>query len=300
MLNHITQNVSALLSPPKGGWGVIFLLCVLLVACGTKKKAVSEVTTPSEGTETVASPLKHIVETVNANRQNETFATAKINLSLSSGYKSISVGGTLRMKRNDVIQLSLVTFGILEVARIEMTPDYFMGIDKVGKQYVKAAYGDVSFFKNAGIDFYTLQALFWDELFVLGAGKTAPSEKQFKKSMDGERAELTNADSQMAVLSFFVNTASGTIRKTTVSPHTEGASPYLTWEYTDFGSLGKKSFPTWNILTIGGSSKPIRAILSLSNLKNSSDWETRTETPGRSYTEISVDKLMARIMSLTK
>ena len=244
--------------------------------------------------------MKHIVETVNANRQNETFATAKINLSLSSGYKSISVGGTLRMKRNDVIQLSLVTFGILEVARIEMTPDYFMGIDKVGKQYVKAAYGDVSFFKNAGIDFYTLQALFWDELFVLGAGKTAPSEKQFKKSMDGERAKLTNADSQMAVLSFFVNTASGTIRKTTVSPHTEGASPYLTWEYTDFGSLGKKSFPTWNILTIGGSSKPIRAILSLSNLKNSSDWETRTETPGRSYTEISVDKLMARIMSLTK
>ena len=300
MLNHITQNALSLLSPPKGGRGVILLLCLLLAACGTKKQAVTSTTVTPDASEATVSPLKHIVETVNANRQDETFATAKMNLALSSGDKSASVGGTLRMKRNDVIQLSLVTLGIFEVARLEMTPEYFMGIDKVNKQFVKAAYEDVSLFKSAGIDFYTLQALFWDELFVLGAGKATPTDKQFKKSMDGERAKLTNADSKQAVLSFLVNTASGLIRQTTVSPHTEGASPYLTWEYTDFGSLGKKSFPTWHLLTISGSSKPIKATLVLSNLKNSSDWETRTETPGRNYTEITVDKLMSRIMSLTK
>ena len=278
----------------------LLLLIVLLASCGTKKQAVSSTADKAESTEAAVSSLQNIVQTVNDNRQDETFATAKINLSLSSGEKSVSVGGSLRMKRNDVIQLSLVTFGILEVARLEMTPDYFMGIDKVNKQFVKAAYEDVSLFKNAGIDFYTLQALFWDELFVLGAGKATPTEKQFKKSMDGERAKLTNADSRLAVLSFSVNTASGTIRKTTVSPHKEGASPYLTWEYTDFGSLGKKSFPTWNIISIGGSSKPVRAILSLSNLKNNSDWETRTETPGRNYTEVTVESLMSRIMNLSK
>ena len=253
-----------------------------------------------EASEATTSALKHIVGTVNANRQDETFATAKMNLALSSGDKSVSVGGTLRMKRNDVIQLSLVTLGIFEVARLEITPEYFMGIDKVNRQYVKAAYGNVSFFKNAGIDFYTLQALFWDELFVLGNGQTAPTDKQFKKSMDGERAKLTNDDSKLAVLSFFVNMASGTVRKTTVSPHTEGASPYLTWEYTDFGSLGRKSFPTRNHLSFGRSSNPIRAIMTLSNLRNDSDWETRTETPGGNYTEITVDRLMSRIMSLTK
>lgn len=285
------------------------LFCILLASCGSRKHAVTSTTVtpieePEVTTPTVSkpadSPLQHIVETVNANRQDETYATAKINLALSSGEKSVSIGGTLRMKRNDVIQLSLATLGIFEVARIEMTPDYFMGIDKVGKQYVKAAYQDVSFFKSAGIDFYTLQALFWDELFVLGGGKATPTDKQFKKSMDGERAKLTNADSKLAVLSFSVNIASGLIRQTTVSPHAEGASPYLTWEYTDFGSLGKKSFPTWNLLTISNSSKPIKATLSLSNLKNSSDWETRTETPGRNYTEITVDKLVSRILSLTK
>ena len=243
--------------------------------------------------------MQNIVQTVNANRQDETFATAKMKLGISSSDKSLSIGGTLRMKRNDVIQLSLVTFGIIEVARIEMTPDYFMGIDKMGKQYVKAAWGDVSFFKSAGIDFYTLQALFWDDLFVLGAGKSTPTEKQFKKSMDGERAKLTNDDSRLAVLSFSVNIASGLIRQTTISPHVEGASPYLDWRYMDFSSLGKKYFPTHHLLNIS-SSKPITATITLSNLENDSGWETRVQTPGNNYTEITVDKLMSRIMSLTK
>ena len=285
-------------SPLKGGWGI--LLCVLLLAsCGSKKHASSSSAVLPDGTEGGLSPLQNIVQTVNANRQDETFATAKMKLGISSSDKSLSIGGTLRMKRNDVIQLSLVTFGIIEVARIEMTPDYFMGIDKMGKQYVKAAWGDVSFFKSAGIDFYTLQALFWDDLFVLGAGKSTPTEKQFKKSMDGERAKLTNDDSRLAVLSFSVNIASGLIRQTTISPHVEGVSPYLDWRYMDFSSLGKKYFPTHHLLNIS-SSKPITATITLSNLENDSGWETRTQTPGRSYTEITVEKLLSRIMSLTK
>ena len=291
MLNHIKQNAYSLLSPLKGGRGVILLLCFLLASCGTRKQSVSTTTVASDG----ISSLQNIVETINANRQDETYVTAKVGLGLSAG---ISLGGTLRMKRNDVIQLSLVTFGIFEVARIEMTPDYFMGIDKMGKQYVKAAWGDVSFFRNAGIDFYTLQALFWDELFVLGAGKSVPSEKQFKKSMDGEGVSLTNADSQLAVLSFSVSPASGLIRKTTVSPHAQGASPYLTWQYEDFGSLGKKSFPTRHSLTTGGNSKSITAHLQLSNLKNDSGWETRTNISDRSYKEISVEKLLSLITKL--
>ena len=277
---------------------LLLLSAMLMASCGTKKQAVSTTTT-SDASEATALSLKQIVETVNANRQDETFATAKMKLGISSSDKSLSIGGTLRMKRNDVIQLSLVTFGIIEVARIEMTPDYFMGIDKMGKQYVKAAWGDVSFFKSAGIDFYTLQALFWDDLFVLGAGKSTPTEKQFKKSMDGERAKLTNDDSRLAVLSFSVNIASGLIRQTTISPHVEGTSPYLDWRYMDFSSLGKKYFPTHHLLNIS-SSKPITANIILSNLENGSDWETRTPTPGRSYTEITVEKLMSRIMSLTR
>lgn len=268
------------------------LLCLVLASCGTKKQTVAS----GGGGKSGIAPLENIVQTVNANRQDETFATAKMNFSFASGDKSASVGGTLRMKRNDVIQLSLVTFGILEVARIEMTPEYFMGIDKVNKQYIRATYQDVSFFKKAGIDFYTLQALFWDELFVFGGSNSMPTDKQFKKSMEGERAKLTNDESQHAVLTFLVNMLTGLVQQATVSPRTQGSSPYLTWEYAEFGSFGQKRFPTKHFLTIPNDGKPIKASLSLSNLKNDSGWETRTDTPKRNYKEVTIEQLMSLLM----
>ena len=274
---------------------LLTLLCALLLAasCGTKKQAIDS----AGGTETSLAPLQNIVQTINANRYDETYATAKISLSLSTGDKNVSLGGTLRMKRDDVIQISLVTFGILEVARVEVTPDYFMAVDKVGRQYLKAAFQDVPFLKTAGIDFHTLQALFWDELFLLDGSGTIPTEKQFTKSMEGDRAKLVNADSRLAVLTFLVGKLTGIIQQTSVSPHKSDASPYLTWEYAEFEQLKGKNFPVRHLISIANGSKPIKASLSLSNLKNDSGWETRTDISSR-YKEISIEELLSRIMKL--
>ena len=135
-----------------------FIFSLLLVACGTRKHA-----TASGSTENGLVHQQAGNQPLDANQQKETSVTAKLRLDLSSGERSLSVGGMLRMKRNDVIQLSLVTFGILEVARIEMTPDYFMIVNKMERQYVKAAYSDVPFLKRSNIDFRTIQSYFWNE-----------------------------------------------------------------------------------------------------------------------------------------
>ena len=132
----------------------LFLCALLAVSCGTKKHVAS--TAP---TEAAVSPSQG----ADADRSVPAYVTARLSSQLSRGDESVSVGGMLRMKRDDVIQISLVTFGILEVARIEMTPDYFMLIDKMGKQYVKAAYSDVPFLRDARVDFRTIQTYFWDE-----------------------------------------------------------------------------------------------------------------------------------------
>ncbi len=134
----------------------ILLLLLLLAACGSKKQAVTTATTVPDQTTTTTT-------TTNTTEQEAICLTARVRMELSSGGRSTSLGGTLRMKRNDVIQLSLVTLGVIEVARLEMTPDYFMAVDKVGRQYVKASYADVSFLRQADVDFNTLQAYFWDD-----------------------------------------------------------------------------------------------------------------------------------------
>ncbi len=141
----------------------MLMLCILLASCRSKKEVVSTTTTVSDNTTIGVPPSQGNKQPADAKQQEETCVTAKVRLELASNGKSTSVGGMLRMKRNDVIQLSLVTFGVLEVARIEMTPDYFLLVDKMGRQYVKASYNDVSFLRDADVDFYTIQSYFWNE-----------------------------------------------------------------------------------------------------------------------------------------
>lgn len=141
----------------------MLMFCILLASCRSKKEVVSTTTTVSDNTTIGVPPSQGDKQPADAKQQEETCVTAKVRLELSSNGKSTSVGGMLRMKRNDVIQLSLVTFGVLEVARIEMTPEYFLLVDKMGRQYVKASYNDVSFLRDADVDFYTIQSYFWNE-----------------------------------------------------------------------------------------------------------------------------------------
>lgn len=269
------------------------LLCLVLVAsCGTRRS--SQATTA--GTD-VAVPLQNIVQKVNANRQEATSLTAKANISYYSGDKRTSIGGVLRMKRNDVIQLSLVTFGILEVARIEITPDYFMVVNKVGKQYVKAMFQDIPFLQSAQIDFYTLQSLFWGELFLLTDSKTEPAEKQFSRAAQADAVQLQNTDSPLAVLTFLVGTLDGLVRQVSVAPHRAPTSPYVTWDYTAHAALGDKQFPVGHNITIAHKDKPIRASLQLSSLRTDAGWQTRTQLPSQSYQEISIHKLFSLLNS---
>ena len=138
---------------------------VCFAACGTSRKATKGSGTENSGkAEATAEAYK---EKVVSNFQTAQYLTARATISLKAGTKDISVGGSLKMKRNDVIQLSLTFLGI-EVGRMEFTTTDVLIIDKINKQYVRAPYSQASFLESAGLDFYSLQSLFWDELFEPG------------------------------------------------------------------------------------------------------------------------------------
>ena len=73
------------------------------------------------------------------------------------------------MRRDEVIRLQLLLPIIrTEIARIDFTPDYVLLVDRFHKEYIKASYKDVSFLADNGLSFYSLQALFWNQLFLPG------------------------------------------------------------------------------------------------------------------------------------
>ena len=91
--------------------------------------------------------------------------TAKLELTLEAGGKSVDVGGSYRLQRDKVIQINLTYTMIITVAvgTMELTPDYILILDRINKRYCRIQYSDVPALQQAGIDFNYLQSIFWGE-----------------------------------------------------------------------------------------------------------------------------------------
>ena len=99
---------------------IVFLLLVVVVLAGCKSS-------------------KHLA-TSEKNVQVSSYLTSKLQLTIP-GKKggSMSVGGTMKMKPHERVQISLL-MPILrtEVARVEVTPDGVLLVDRMNKRFVRA------------------------------------------------------------------------------------------------------------------------------------------------------------------
>ena len=138
----------------------ILVLPLVLTSCGSHKKVQKPVVMNAETREKV-----DFISAVQENSQTAKFMTSKVKFSVEVGPQKLTLTGNLKMKRDDVIRLQLMAFGFVEAGRIEMTKDYVLIMDRINKQYLKAPWMSVDFLRNSGLNFNTIQALFWNELF---------------------------------------------------------------------------------------------------------------------------------------
>ena len=269
---------------------------LLLTGCASSRKATKGDDVTSVVTQVVEKA--EFVNTVNANRVTSQALTAKMNLKLSSGTKNVSVGGQFRVKRDDVIQLSLVFLGIKEVGRLELTRDSLLILDRLNNQYLKARYSDIPYLQQAGIDFYSFQSLFWGELFVPNDKGVAPSATAFRQERDGKAVRLTHSDRNL-MMTFLAAAASGVLNSTEVAASATSAASVMS-EYSNWMSIGGGQFPGHTILSLGTGKTSYKASIELSNIKENEKWETRTVVNTKKYKKVTVESIMRQIMSLAK
>lgn len=103
--------------------------------------------------------------------------TAKMSMAVDlNGKGATKISGTIRMKRDEVIQLSLTApFIGIEVARAEISPDGILVMDRLNKRYVQVSFAELKGLAKADLDFHSLQALFLNEIFL--PGKTTLSAR---------------------------------------------------------------------------------------------------------------------------
>ena len=97
------------------------------------------------------------------------------------------VSGTLRIKKGEVIQMSIAPLLGIEVARAEISPNGILVIDRMNKRYVEVSFAEVKALAKADLDFHTLQALFLNELFLPGKDDlTARDASSFRVEPEAE------------------------------------------------------------------------------------------------------------------
>lgn len=268
-------------------------LC-LMTACGTTKSA-SDGSKDKETARTEAAAMAY-KKRVAANAQTQTCITAHAKINVQGAGKNLSVGGTLKMKRDDVVQLSLTVLGI-EVGRLEFTPQDVLIVDRVNKQYVRARYDQVAFLQTADLDFYAFQSLLWNELFVPGQRFAAGQLHRFSVSESGDHTLLQLKDAKALDYNFVTATKTAQISRVTVeSKDTRHKAGELVCRYDDFTRLGGKPFPQCIDLAFRGAGQDMGLTLQLSRLDNNAKWETRT-TISSKYSKRDANALLQQLIS---
>ena len=278
----------------------VLALPLVFSACKSHKKVAQPAVMTPEMIEKA-----DFISSVRGNAQKAKFLTSKVKFSVEVGPQKLTLTGNLKMKRDDVIRLQLMAFGFVEAGRIEMTKDYVLIMDRINKQYLKAPWMSVDFLRNSGMNFQTLQALFWNELF-------RPNQSSLVKTNDKQVIDsianytiLESGDDMIIGLeegkmdySWLASRNTALLRMANILYKDRfNGNTQLNWDYDEFKSLNKRMFPHKSAITLTTPEKEVKLGMTLNYIGADTEWETRTEISNK-YREVTVDEILRRFMSL--
>lgn len=217
--------------------------------------------------------------------------TGKVALNLNTGSsKNTKLSATLRMKKGEVIQLSVAPLLGIEVARLEISPERILAVDRLHKQYVEVSFEDLNRMANLNLSFNVLQSLFMNEIFLPGKETVEVYDlHRFRMTSEGNYALWKVKDTKKLAYSFRTTADKGWLENTSVAL---SGTPYaLNWTYGEFCKLGAAYFPQHILAELMGSGKTYSLDMKLSRMSVGEDWETRTSLSSK-YKKIELATLL--------
>lgn len=288
---------------------------LLLASCGTSKMAQGSATTgqnvaskqtkASDAQQSEAVKKLTFVQKVSDNQVYAKNIVGNMSFNLQMGGKDITVPGSLHMRKDEVIRIQLfIPILGTEVGRLEFTPNYVLIIDRLHKEYIKADYTQVDFLKKQGINFYSLQALFWNQLLVPGVQKVSESDlKKFDANLD-ETGENVPVSIQYGNMSYTWQASRTTGRITEANvmykDSRSGAST-ANIQYANFKNVGVKLFPASQHLTLSatveGKHREIKMNMEMNDVKTDSNWNAQSEISSK-YKQVSPEDVLGKLMNM--
>lgn len=280
----------------------MLLMWATFTGCTTTKQAGNRSSTSvlkAENMDNVG-----LLRRVNDNAVYAKNISAKVDVEADG--RSLPVNTQLQMSSGSIIRLSLTALGLVEVGRLEFTPQYALIIDRVHKKYAKEEYSAIKFMKQNGLNFHMLESLLRNQLFL--PAESSVGESNFAQFHVDNPASASQSDVNISHkagkidYTWNVDTRSALINKTLATYHggTDGDAT-LEWNYSRFVYVGKKQFPTLHQLSLtlpADKARKRTMQFALSKIVTTGDYSQPT-TPPTKYTKVDFDELFNRIMSST-
>jgi hypothetical protein len=278
----------------KNKWPLLLLLLpalFILDSCKTKEKAVGKIALTSRAKEERIEILKSQAISYN------TFSSAlSLNFKTNAKNESTSLGAQLRIKKNEVIQLSFRVILGIEVAKVTITPEQIIIIDRINKRYLSEPMEKLRELAPVDFDFYSLQALLTNHLFIAG--------KPTIDSDDYDSFELTENEYVMSLMNTdsygikynFMGDYTNRITQTEMYKNKDEVD--MNWYYQNFDQVSnKRLFPMKMSMELKVPKDLIFLNLAFSNVEIDNSFNLDTGIPDK-YQRINFQQVIKLLQSL--
>lgn len=262
---------------------------VVLAGCSGARTLTGGSPSEASAMRRISSPLTPLAQPLGTHQD----IGMRMALSASYGGRTLPLKGNVRMRRGEVIQMAFTAMGVVEVARVEITPESIFLIDRLGKQYTSISYASIPYVGNSLVDYNLIEALLWNELFMPGQKKVAPVLSQFNYEPSGAGQQVIYPKSQkMLSCRFWCDDAFTRLQKTRL----QLGQFVCDWAYSGYQTVGDTRYPSAITATLQAAGKQAMADITFSNITlDNKDWQSRTNLAN--YTKVSPEELLSRLSS---
>jgi len=232
----------------------ILMAILILSSCKTTRTVSKEVISSKR-------PVAQVIEQVQTAQPNfNTANVSKMSLELNLGERRVNVSATCKVKKDSVIYFSILPFMGIELYRAELTPVSLRLFDKTNRSYYETDYAFLSKYLGVDIDFYSLQALLFNQFFCVGGKEIYPDScKLTQLPVNRKKIDYQTASIEQSTEISATNAIQQVILKDKNNPL------QLMTNYTDFTVVNGINFPLK--ITLKASGQKSQASFDFSILK---------------------------------
>jgi len=216
--------------------------------------------------------------------------SSKLNMTISTGTKTLSSKGSLRIVNNEAILLSVQPLFGIEMFRLYVEPEHIIILDRMNKRYVKESFEDIKGKNPVGFNFYTLQSLFTNNLFI--PEKSSVSLKDYKtfRYSEGENNYILAARDKKSNIDYTFS-VNGNDQITLTELNMPANQYSLQWNYDQFTLMNNLFFPYEMKIVASTQKRNLNTNISLSSISLNESLSLDTSIPD-SYTKVELKDVL--------